>query len=65
MSKAALRRALLLVGGMMVLQQLSGINCILFFSGEILAKAGLGQDVSLASCKRLPPPFAAEHGRTP
>ena len=49
----------------MVLQQLSGINCILFFSGEILAKAGLGQDVSLASCKRLPPPFAAEHGRTP
>ena len=46
MSKAALRRALLLVGGMMVLQQLSGINCILFFSGEILAKAGLGQDVS-------------------
>ena len=40
---------MLVRAGMMVLQQLSGINCILFFSADILAAAGLGSDAAAAA----------------
>lgn len=48
-SLRALRRPLTLLASMMVLQQLSGINSILFFSGEILGMAGLGANAALGA----------------
>ena len=48
-SLQALRRPLTLIASMMVLQQMSGINSILFFSCEILGMAGLGDDAALGA----------------